>query len=216
MDVHEIYFTAGVSLHSQCSVFAPVRSNKRIGKTINNGLNSHRSPPPVDDSETDGSSQEEEPVLTPPMEGDVLLGPEEKQPRPHSISPNNFGIPKSDEETKQSRGLQSICSRTHGSGQYFRLAHEYAESARAAAQVELNRIISEYHSNDYSRMHSLYDHWTATVLDGPQYHMYPQVHDDPSGILEGEMGYELGWTSGAWNVYSYGETGEAGWFHPTE
>ncbi|KDN38844.1 hypothetical protein RSAG8_09250, partial [Rhizoctonia solani AG-8 WAC10335] len=183
--------------------------------TRNNALGGCHTPlPQADDLETDGSSQEGEPLLTPPVMERCISSERQGD---KSFPPPDCGATKSDGKTKSSSGLQAICGRTDASGQYFRLVHEYAESARSAAQVQLNHMVasSGCEATNYATAHPFYKQVTK-AMNEQHWYMYSQAHGDLSGTPEVVIWDGLGWTSGAWNVYAYGGPGEVERFYSTE
>ncbi|KAH7333882.1 hypothetical protein B0J17DRAFT_770990 [Rhizoctonia solani] len=221
MENHRTYVTIDTELCAQCSVSAPIMSsNLSVQTTGIDALAGHYNLLlPEHDPETDGSSQEEDPTSTPHAvkhSGGVPFEWEEAKPLTSSTPPNNCCAAKHDEITRQNPGLRTVCSRSYGSGQYFKLAHEYAESARAVAQLKLTRMVASFEYNTVSYpTHFLYDTW-ATTMDGQRYYMHAQDYSHLSGTLEVEIGNELGWSSGTWNIYSLGELGEVERFYSTE
>ncbi|CAE6464070.1 unnamed protein product [Rhizoctonia solani] len=220
MDNHGTYVIVDTELCGRRSASAPIMSsNLSIQMSGIDALAGHYNPLLPDHFPGTGGSSQKEDLISSSRAMKQSIVPfewEEAKPLASSVPPNNCCAAKHDEITRQNSGPRTVCSRTYGSGQYFKLAHEYAESAHAAAQLELSRMVTsfEYDTSSYST-YFVYDTW-ATMVDGQYYYMHAQDHRSLSGTPEVEMGNELGWSSGAWNVCLFGESGEVERFYSSE
>ncbi|KEP50287.1 hypothetical protein V565_083020 [Rhizoctonia solani 123E] len=171
---HQVLYIGGTRLPIPRSVSAPVLlSSLSINKTTESGSLADQHVPQTDDLETDESSQEDELVMTPPTTEMDRCGLFEWWDNKPSLF-SDCGVTEGDDKPKPGCELRAICSHTYGSGQHFRLAHEYAESAREAAQVQLRLMVASFGSGAtyYPTAHAYYYYWAMNVMNWQNHYMY--------------------------------------------